>query len=76
MSADERLQVVVDGPRTDVSDVDTFVYYPLDATVPGAWRGRMAAARNAAGHVIRFQDYDAFGHATTVIDANGVLVVQ
>jgi len=63
---------LVDGPRTDVSDVDTFVYYPLDATVPGAWRGRIAAARNSAGHVLRFQDYDAFGHATTVIDSNGV----
>ncbi len=63
---------LVDGPRTDVADVDTFVYYPLDGTVPGAWRGRIAAARNSAGHVIRFQDYDAFGHATTVIDANGV----
>src|SRR5437660_1412063 len=23
---------LLDGPRTDVSDVDTFVYYPLDAT--------------------------------------------
>jgi RHS repeat-associated protein len=64
---------LVDGPRTDVSDVNTFVYYPIDATVPGAWRGRMAAARNAAGHVIHFQDYDTFGHATTVIDANGVV---
>ncbi len=63
---------LVDGPRTDVSDVDTFVYYPLDAAVPGAWRGRIAAARNSAGHVLRFQDYDPFGHATTVIDSNGV----
>jgi len=64
---------LVDGPRTDVSDVDTFVYYPLDASVPGAWRGRMAAARNSAGHIVRFQDYDAFGHPTTVVDANGVV---
>src|SRR5258708_27862455 len=31
---------LVDGPRTDVSDVATFVSYPLDAPFPRAWRGR------------------------------------
>jgi RHS repeat-associated protein len=62
----------VDGPRTDVSDVDLVLYYPIDSSVPGSWRGRLAATRNAAGHITRFEDYDPFGHAATVIDPNGV----
>ena len=67
-----RLRKVSDGPRTDVADTTTWVYYPLDAAVPAAWRGRMAAIRNAAGHVIRFENYDVFGNAARVVDANGV----
>lgn len=60
------------GPRTDVSQVTKFIYYPFDASVPGAWRGYIAAVQDALGHVTHFQDYDVFGHAATVIDANGV----
>jgi RHS repeat-associated protein len=62
----------IDGPRTDVTDVTTYVYYPVDDAVPAAWRGRLAAVKNAAGHVTYFQDYDVFGNAT-VIDANRVV---
>jgi RHS repeat-associated protein len=64
----------VDGPRTDVSDVTTLVYYPADASVPGAWRRRLAAARDALGHIARYEDYDVFGHAATVTDPNGVIM--
>ena len=63
----------VDGPRTDAADVTSFVYYPLDASVPAALRGRLAAVRNAAGHVVRFDAYDAFGNLTRSRDANGVV---
>ncbi|HYH09212.1 MAG TPA: RHS repeat-associated core domain-containing protein [Thermoanaerobaculia bacterium] len=66
------LRKSVDGPRTDVSDVTSFVYYPVDDAVPSLLRGRLAVARNAAGHLTRYEDYDAFGNARRVVDANGV----
>jgi len=61
-----------DGPRTDVSDVTLFVYYPIDASVPPLNRGRLAAVQNAQGHITTFEDYDVFGDARRVVDANGV----
>jgi RHS repeat-associated protein len=63
----------VDGPRTDVTDVTSFVYYPIDAAVPALNRGHLAAAENAAGHITRYENYDRFGNATRVIDPNGVV---
>lgn len=71
-----RLRKSVDGPRTDVSDVTQFVYYPIDPSVPAAWRGRLAAVKNAAGHVSSFSDYDVFGNALTVKDPNGVITTS
>lgn len=62
----------VDGPRTDVADVTSFVYYSIDASVPAALRGRLAATKNALGQITRFEDYDVFGNATRIVDANGV----
>lgn len=62
----------IDGPRTDVVDTTTVVYYPFAAGVPDAWRGHVAAIMNAAGHVTRFENYDLFGNATRVVDANEV----
>ena len=62
-----------DGPRTDVADTTTFVYYPIDAAVPASWRGQLAAVRNAAGHVTRLENYDVFGNAGRTIDPNGVV---
>jgi RHS repeat-associated protein len=64
----------VNGPRTDVLDVTSFVYYPIDSTVPAPWRGQLAAVRNALGHTTRYENYDEFGNARRVIDANGVVV--
>jgi RHS repeat-associated protein len=68
-----RLRKSVDGPRLSVADVAQFVYYPIDVAVPAAWRGRLAAVRNAAGHVQRFENYDVFGNALRIVDANGVV---
>src|SRR3954453_9486629 len=62
----------IDGPRTDVSDVTTFVYYPIDNTVTATWRGHLAAIKNAAGHIVRYENYDVFGNAQRVVDPNGV----
>ncbi|MGH9140021.1 MAG: hypothetical protein ACRD2I_02635, partial [Vicinamibacterales bacterium] len=61
-----------DGPRGDVWDVDLFVYYPIDTSVPGDLRGRLAATKNAAGHITHYESYDVFGNLTRVVDANGV----
>jgi len=66
------LRKTMDGPRTDVSDVTTFVYYPIDNSVPSTWRGRIAAVKDAAGNISTFSDYDVFAHALTVTDPNGV----
>lgn len=62
----------IDGPRADVTDVTTFVYYPVDNNVPAAWRGHLAAVRNAAGHITHYENYDAFGNAQRTVDPNGV----
>jgi RHS repeat-associated protein len=61
-----------DGPRTDVSDVSDAVYYPVDASVPQALRGRLAARRNAAGQITQWVAYDIWGNTTRVVDPNGV----
>ncbi|MGN6187012.1 MAG: DUF6531 domain-containing protein, partial [Thermoanaerobaculia bacterium] len=61
-----------DGPRTDVADVTRYVYYPIDAAVPAMLRGRLAAVKDAAGHMMRFEAYDVFGNAIRTVDANGV----
>jgi len=44
----------------------------LDSNVNALWRGRLAAAKNAAGHVVRYENYDVFGNPQRVVDANGV----
>jgi len=61
-----------DGPRADVSDGTTYVYYPIDASVPLLLRGRLAAIRNAIGHTTRFEAYDVHGNAIRIVDPNGV----
>jgi YD repeat-containing protein len=62
----------IDGPRTDVEDVTSFVYYPVHESVPAQSRGKLAATRNALGHITRFEFYDLFGNAARVDDPNEV----
>lgn len=69
----QRLPRSVNGPRLDVEDLTQFVYYPVDASVPALLRGQLAATRNAAGHVVRYENYDVFGNLTRIVDANGVV---
>jgi RHS repeat-associated protein len=62
----------LDGPLPNVNDDVTWVYYPVNAAVPAANRGRLAAQRNALGHITRYEDYDPFGNARRIVDPNGV----
>ncbi len=68
-----RFRKTVDGPRTDAADVTQYVYYPIHSTVTAELRGHLAAVRNPAGHITRFEDYDRFGNARSIVDANGVV---
>jgi RHS repeat-associated protein len=69
-----RLPKTVDGARTDVPDVTTFVYYPIGDGAPPAARGRIAAVKNALGQITKFENYDLFGNARRVTDVNGVTI--
>ncbi len=60
-----------DGPRTDVSDVTTFGYYPIDDAEPTK-RGRLATVTNPLGHVTEITAYNADGAPVAIVDPNGV----
>jgi RHS repeat-associated protein len=63
--------LTANGPRTDVTDVTTYTYYPAnDATV--AKRGNLATLANAQGHLTQITAYDGNGRPLTVIDPNNV----
>ena len=63
----------IDGPRSDVNDVTRYVYYPDDTTVPPLNRRKLAAISNAAGQITHLENYDVFGNAAKITDANGVV---
>ncbi|BAL27419.1 hypothetical protein AZKH_p0536 (plasmid) [Azoarcus sp. KH32C] len=71
------------GPRTDVSDVTTFEYWPADAVCPGAeqgagldkgCRGELKRITNAVGHRIDYLKYNAHGQVLQMTDPNGVSI--
>ena len=64
--------LTVDGPRTDVIDKTTYVYYPsTDAT--GRWTlGDLQSITDGLNHVTQFTLYDKNGRPLTVLDPNGV----
>lgn len=63
--------LTMDGPRTDVTDVTTYTYYPNnDADINK--RGNVATVTNAAGHVTEITSYNAHGQPLTIVDANGL----
>ncbi|HUP61363.1 MAG TPA: DUF6531 domain-containing protein, partial [Thermoanaerobaculia bacterium] len=66
------LPKLIDGPRIDAEDITLFVYYPVSEAVPSEMRGRLAAVKNAAGNMTRYESYDLFGNVTRVVDPNGV----
>jgi YD repeat-containing protein len=63
--------LTVNGPRTDVSDVTTYTYYPSNDPDVGK-RGRVATITNAAGHATSVTAYNAHGQPLTIMDPNGL----
>jgi len=53
----------IDGPRTDVQDVTTFVYDT---------NGNLTSTTNAMGHISTLKNYTAHGQPQTLINANGL----
>jgi RHS repeat-associated protein len=68
-------RVAADGPRTDVADVTSTVYYP-DDDADAERRGRARSTTNAAGHTIAFDEYDVYGMPRRVINPNGVITTS
>lgn len=74
------LVIAVDGPRTDVSDITTFAYYPADAANCASEpmscpyrRGDLWKVTNSLGHVTETLAYDGAGRVLSTRDANGVV---
>jgi YD repeat-containing protein len=70
------LQKVEDGPRTDVSDVTTYDYYPADAACAGGHlgcRGQLMQITDALGHITRLNRYSAHGQLEKLTDPNGLV---
>lgn len=74
------LLLSVDGPRTDVTDVTTYTYYPSDdatcATAPTTClhrKGDLWKVTNAAGQVSEVLAYDGAGRVLSSKDPNGVV---
>lgn len=59
------------GPRTDVNDTTTYIYY-TDTTADHTF-GDLQSATNAAGLTIEYPLYDKHGQALRMVDANGVV---
>jgi RHS repeat-associated protein len=67
------------GPRTDISDLTTYTYYPTDdascasspTTCPHR-KGDLQTVTNAAGQVAQYLRYDGAGRLLESVDPNGV----
>ncbi|MEQ1721321.1 MAG: DUF6531 domain-containing protein, partial [Nitrosomonas sp.] len=69
-------QRIEDGPRTDVSDTTTYLYYAPDAScISGhlGCRGQVASITNALGHVTEITRYNAHGQPEEIYDANDLV---
>jgi len=70
------LKKVEDGPRTDVSDVTTYDYYPEDATCTGGHfgcRGQLKQITDALGHITQISRYNAHSQPEELTDPNGLV---
>jgi YD repeat-containing protein len=71
------LQKVEDGPRTDVSDLTTYDYYPADAACTGGnlgCRGQLKQITDALGHITQLTRYSANGQLEQLTDPNGLVM--
>ena len=69
-------QQIVDGPRTDVSDLTTTDYYTPAENCAGGHFGCRAQARqvtNALGHATQITRYTAHGQPEELVDPNGLV---
>jgi len=62
--------LTANGPRTDVTDVTTNVYYTCTT---GTQCGQVNTVTNALGHVTTYNTYNAHGQPLTMTDPNGVV---
>jgi RHS repeat-associated protein len=62
--------LTADGPRTDVSDITTYMYYNCTT---GFQCGQVHTITNALGHVTTYNTYNAHGQPLAITDPNGVL---
>ncbi|HNG37154.1 MAG TPA: RHS repeat-associated core domain-containing protein [Nitrosomonas sp.] len=70
------LQTLIDGPRTDLSDITTIDFYPPDANCNGGHygcRGLTQRITNALGHQTQMTRYNAHGQIEEMIDPNGLV---
>jgi RHS repeat-associated protein len=65
----------IDGPRADVNDTVAFTYYPNEQG-EGNNRGNLHTVTDALGHTTTFSDYNAFGQAQTITDANSLVTTR
>ncbi len=61
-----------DGPRTDVSDITTYEYYP--STTASWTMGDLSKSTNALGQVTQYTQYDKHGNVLELINPMGQTV--
>jgi RHS repeat-associated protein len=64
----------ITGPRTDVSQVTQYSYYPIVAGDPRS--GLLAQVTDALGHVTTFNNYNASSHPVQITDPNGLVTLM
>ena len=80
------LNKVIDGPRTDVSDITTYTYYSHDASCTASTststatnlgcRGQLQSVTNAAGQTTQYTRYNHHGQVEETVDANGLVTTS
>jgi hypothetical protein len=61
---------LMDGPRTDVSDITGYAYY---VCTTGSECGHIHTSTDAAGRVTTYNTYNRYGQPLTITDSNGVV---
>ncbi len=73
------VQKVDDGPRTDISDLTTYDYYPEDAVCSdGSFgcRGQLKQITDTLGHITSLSRYSAHGQPELITDPNGLILTM
>lgn len=73
------VQKVDDGPRTDVSDLTTYDYYPEDTACTGGHfgcRGQLKQVIDTLGHITSLSRYSAHGQPELITDPNGLTLTM